>query len=528
MVVNTGNVPVFQAHDDRGLRFSGTTHHITLRGLEADTIYSFGLLSGDVWDNNNGYYYQVRTGKIIELPSYNYDILGQVTGPYNASVDDAIVYIRLQDDVLNPTTQSTWLSFPWNEHMQGYDVVLDNARIQDATEYFDHTSATYVKVEAEGGSSGHTQIIQAIDLTASPIITATQLILSKATVDRPTLTAPLSKTLYLRPTFSFAATDDTGKDLTYRFELSTDGFTSVAESYDQRHSDIGWTADSYSSGQQAEFTLPHSLENLRGYQWRVFAYNGESWSPASDIGSFAINRYFHIFLPLVLRNSIDDPTPSITPTPNPIATPTTTPTPIPSVPSPIFPTATPTLTPTPTPTPIDTLNCRIRFHGRTTTDPNDGGHDVYVRAVIRKTDGTILYEGDDLTVVSGTTPEEDYGTLTISGLSDIVVGTPYELLITGAMHLTRKWTVTFDTADPLLDLTAADDLLWSGDFNADNRVDYTDYEIFVDVWAAVYDGTPIDPELVYKADLNGNGELAGEDYGLFLDSYDNGPGIGDQ
>jgi hypothetical protein len=517
MIVNTGAVPVFRAYDDRGLDFSGMTHHITLRGLEPDTIYSFGLLSGDVWDTNVGNFYQVRTGKVLRQPGNDYDILGQLTGPNAAEIGDAIIYVQLQNNDLNPTAQSTSLSLPWDEYLEGYVLALDNARNQDATAYFDYNSATHVRVEAEGGSLEDDIIVLPVDLVTSPSITATDLTVSGSIIDKSLLITPLSRTLDLRPTFTFSATDNTDNALTYRLELSNDGFASIDKVYDQRNSSTGWSAASYSSGEKAKFTIPHKLENLRGYQWRVFAYNGEAWSLASDIGSFSVIRYLQVYLPLVLRNITESPVPSDTPTPPPTATPTATSTPLPTIPDPIYPTS------TPTPEPVNTITSRIRFHGRSTENSNVGGHNVYVRAVIRETDGTIVYEGDDLTVVSGTSASEDYGTLTLAGLSNIVVDTPYELLITGKMHLTRKWTVTFDTSSPLLNLTDADDLLWSGDLNADNRVGEADADIF---WDEFFD--PSTPEMAYKLDINGDGEPSVADYALLKDSYQNGPGVGDE
>jgi hypothetical protein len=85
------------------------------------------------------------------------------------------------------------------------------------------------------------------------------------------------------------------------------------------------------------------LENLMAYQWRVFAYNGEAWSSASDIEAFSIIRYVNIYLPLILRNFTggDIPDSDPTATPRPTLTPYPTPTSTPIIPTPVYPTPTP-------------------------------------------------------------------------------------------------------------------------------------------------------------------------------------------
>lgn len=341
VIINTGGDPTFRAYDDRGLRFSGTTHHVTVRGLTPETTYAFGLLSGDVWSDNGGEFYQVRTGGVLGIPSGDYDIHGQLVGQDRAAVHDAIIYAQLENTDVTPDVQSTMLSFPWNEDVSQYIVALDNARSDDADAYFDYRSATHVQIEAEGGSTGQDSDRYAIDLGIAPSITATTLSLNGATLSKPSLTAPSTRTLYLRPTFRFVATDSQESDLIYRLELSTDGFATVDRVYDQRYDTEGWSASSYASGQEAKFTLPDILENLRAYQWRVYAYNGEAWSSASDMGTFAITRYFDLYLPLVLRDATGTETPGPTPTLVPSATPTRNATATPLVPTPVYPTATP-------------------------------------------------------------------------------------------------------------------------------------------------------------------------------------------
>lgn len=210
-----------------------------------------------------------------------------------------------------------------------------------------------------------------------------------------------------------------------------------------------------------------------------------------------------VYLPLVLRNSTGTPGPE-------------QPTPTPS------PTATPLL--------VSSAQVRIRFSGRTTTNPDVGGHNVLVRVIIREPmSGQILYEGIDLLPVSGTTPETDYGTITLSALagSNIYIGQQYDILITGKMHLTRRWSVTFPAAQSMLDLTSENEHLWAGDFNDDNRIDDVDHQIFQDEYIKDRNGT-ITPEMFYKIDLNGDGKISIADHTVFVHSYNDGPGVGDE
>jgi hypothetical protein len=180
--------------------------------------------------------------------------------------------------------------------------------------------------------------------------------------------------------------------------------------------------------------------------------------------------------------------------------------------------------------PVTSAQIRVRFFGRTTTNTDSSGHDVLSQVVIRDPmSGQVRYEAIDLLPVSSTTPEKDYGTITLASLDglNIYTGKQYEILVTGKMHLTRKWSVNFSAAQSTLDFTDVNDILWAGDFNDDNRVDEEDYQIFTDEYMKSRQGT-ITPEMSYKIDLNGDDAIDMEDYSVFVDSYSNGPGIGDE
>lgn len=294
LVIMVDGDPVFQAFDDRGIRFSGTTHHVTLQGLHPEATYQFGLLSGDVWDG----LYQVTTGARLDMPTNNFSVYGQVADVNTSRTSDVIAYAQLGDG----EETSTLLSSPVNASTDGYAITLDNARTTDATAYFDYTAADHLYVLADGGSAGVSGEVRSIDLSAEPNVAASLFTLDDTVPEKPTAKTPAGHIISLRPTFRFDTLDGSGNALTYRLELSTDNFATVARVYDQRYSLAGWSAASYASGEEVHFTIPDELENLLPYQWRVFAYNGQTWSAPSDITTFSIARYFDLYLPLVLSN----------------------------------------------------------------------------------------------------------------------------------------------------------------------------------------------------------------------------------
>lgn len=344
VIINEGSNPVFRAFDDRGIRFAGTTHHVTIRGLDPNTIYSFGILSGSVWDSNNGQFYQVRTGSVLDDSPTKYSILGRVNDAMTTRVQDAVVYVQVENRSTVPPEQSTLVSFPVNEQTTGYAITLNNARTKDLGAYFDYPATTHINLDVQGGSAGQITTVLPVNLTVSTTVVAATMTFTEGIPAQPAAISPQDATLFLQPTFRFSTTHTGGQAVTYRFELSTDNFDTIAYIYDQRENPVGWSAISYTSGQEGYFTIPEPLQDLMAYQWRVFAYNGKAWSVASDIAAFSITRY-QVYLPLVLRNSSGNVLPGSTPTPRPTATATPTPSATPAIPTPIAPTATSIPTP---------------------------------------------------------------------------------------------------------------------------------------------------------------------------------------
>lgn len=513
IVLHNGENPVFQAYDDRGQHFSGTTHHITLSGLEAETTYSFGIVSGSVWDDNGGVFYQVHTGNRLSNPSHNYNIHG-IINAHSTTGQDVVVYVQLENLNTSPVRISTLLSFPMDEFAQGYALTLDNARISDASAYFGYTSATHLLLSTEGGAAGSTATELPIQLNITPVITAAVQTLPETSPGIPSALAPTVTILATDPTFRFVTTDPAAGSIYYRLEISRDNFNTILATYDQQQNTEGWSAASYSSGQEAQFTIYQPLDRMGSYQWRVFAYNGYTWSRPSEVTSFSIAAKAIIYLPIVTLHPVES---------NPI------------VPTPVVPTATPRPTPTttpqippPDPLRVEELTIHVRFNWRASVNPP--GHNIPVRVVIRELDGTVLYAADDIPVTSGTTPDQDYGYFTLQELAHkgIFTGQNYEILITGKMHLTRKWTFSVAESVALLHFT---EVLWPGDFNGDNVTDLGDYDLLHEGYNRYKAGEPVpdDPNaFLYKCDLNGDHKISITDINIFVDSYNNGPLIGDQ
>lgn len=94
----------------------------------------------------------------------------------------------------------------------------------------------------------------------------------------------------------FYAVSESGNTLTYRCELSRDGFQTIWASFTQSQSADGWTAAYQASGETAAFTLPPSLglERGRTYAWRVQAQDGISWGPYSETRTFSLANQLEI------------------------------------------------------------------------------------------------------------------------------------------------------------------------------------------------------------------------------------------
>ncbi|MBI3536476.1 MAG: fibronectin type III domain-containing protein [Chloroflexi bacterium] len=131
--------------DDRGEKFSGSTHYVTLNNLQPNKPYAFDLVSGNKPYNNNGAHWNVTTGATLVPPTPDL-IIGQIKNPDGAIPTDTIVLFTLQ--------RGANLSAPLSNLLTARDtgffhVSLSDARAQtDPTNYFTYAKTDRVIIQA--------------------------------------------------------------------------------------------------------------------------------------------------------------------------------------------------------------------------------------------------------------------------------------------------------------------------------------------------------------------------------------------
>lgn len=294
--------PVQQAFDDRGINFSGTTHHITVRGLEPNSSYIYGIWAGDSWYDaysDTGLPFNVTTGSILSSTGRRYNFYGAVNNSNGDPIRDGYI-----DYIMVGEGSSDRFSYPLGTDSAGFLVTLDNMRDDNGTTYFNFTTASQVAAVGVSNAGATSWIWTNIDLPNSPSVAASPITIGRIPPRQPGLQAPAQAAFVMtrRPSFRFKTVDANSNNLTYRLEISTDDFATVAYTYDQRLSTEGWSASSYASDEMALFQVPEPLDNLAAYQWRVFAYDGQSWSDVSEIRTFSILNPISIerlYLPVI-------------------------------------------------------------------------------------------------------------------------------------------------------------------------------------------------------------------------------------
>ncbi len=170
------------------------------------------------------------------------------------------------------------------------------------------------------------------------------------------------------------------------------------------------------------------------------------------------------------------------------------------------------------PAPIEALNIRVRYEQR---DHATGRRqDVPFQVTIKDESGSqILYQTGNW-VYPVSVLEGNYGTATLLPSNpELVYGRTYQIFIRGAMHLTRRVTVTI-TAGMALDFTDPafnpNGPLWGCDIDQDNEVDQADF----DIWAAAVQAgaqpppTPDPDSSDYRSDINGDHMINISDFSI--------------
>jgi len=134
-------------NDDRGEKFAGATHYVTVGNLQANKAYAFDLISGEKKYDNNGAHWNVTTGATLVPPTPDL-ILGVAKNPDGSAPVDTIMLFTIQ--------RGSSLSAPLSNLITARDngffhVSLSDARGQtDVTNYFTYAKTDRVIIQALG------------------------------------------------------------------------------------------------------------------------------------------------------------------------------------------------------------------------------------------------------------------------------------------------------------------------------------------------------------------------------------------
>ena len=160
------------------------------------------------------------------------------------------------------------------------------------------------------------------------------------------------------------------------------------------------------------------------------------------------------------------------------------------------------------PVQVESLNVRVQFEQR---DAGAGRQqDVPFQVTIKDASGTqTLYQTSGW-VHPLSIPDGNYGTATLLPSNPtFVYGQTYQIFVRGAMHLTRRITLTLtegmrlDLTDPSVNPNGA---LWGCDVNQDNQVNQADVDIVIATIQAGHQ-PPASPEpnsAIYRSNINGD------------------------
>lgn len=334
------------ANDDRdqlsGEKGSFYTHHVTVRGLKPNTDYFFKIVSDGENFDNNGSFYQVKTGPSLSNPPPNDIVYGTVLKPDGTPAGGVIVYLSLAN--ASPLSTLTRSSGTWA-------IPLNLSRTSDLSSWLSYDKeASVLEIFIQGGIEG---VANGMTTTKndSPVPPIT---LGKDFDFRQSLPSPA-----LTPTPSPLVSDTTSG-----FEIEE----SASPSYElkiinpEENDKVSTsTPEIFGVGPPGE-KLTITVESPETFTGEVIVNEDGSWrwTPPGDLSpgehkvtiTLADGRKISRSFTVLAADEVDlpsftsSPSASLSPTPSLVASPTATLTPTP--------TPTPTLTSTPTPTLIST------------------------------------------------------------------------------------------------------------------------------------------------------------------------------
>ena len=335
------------AADDRDQSTGKTdlflTHHVTLKNLRPNTLYSFKIVSGTGTYDNNGQPYQVATAPVVNLPPPPSDpAYGKIITQGDQPAQGAIVYLTLA----NTQPQSALVQTSGN-----WMIPLNLARTSDLNNYASYDQeASIEEIFVDAGQAGTATAVTTTK-NDSPVPTITlgqnsdfrqepreqadlEKLITEAT-PTPTIPDSTEETLTPTPTSGFSTETSTAAAAKELAIINPDEDENVST---QKPAILGTGP----AGKTVEITI----ESPTDYTGTVVVDNQGNWqwTPPVDLdpGEHTVTATYtdesgesqtvsHIFTVLAAG---EDETPAIEATPSaeasPTATPTTTLTPTPA------------------------------------------------------------------------------------------------------------------------------------------------------------------------------------------------------
>lgn len=153
-----------QASDDRD-QLSGTVgkyniHHITIRGLEPNSLYYYNLGTGSGGFDNNGQPFSIKTTQRSGVPSAAKTVYGSVVSPSGSPAEGVVVYVKAEG--VGEMSSLVKSSGSWA-------IPLSNARVVDGSTYAQITDENVLTLFVQGKSSSLTSQITTTVVDAQPV-----------------------------------------------------------------------------------------------------------------------------------------------------------------------------------------------------------------------------------------------------------------------------------------------------------------------------------------------------------------------
>lgn len=270
-----------RAYDDRGIDFSGRTHHVTISGLSPETYYNFQIYSASLVSERK----VARTGPVLNQTQARTFISGGITAYDGDPSQNTLCYAILH----NPSGYSAPFSFVMHKYSRLFKISIDSTRTSDKTRYFDLDTIDRMAMNCYQGYSGNFAKGWAVTPGTQDINLG--MIYLQSIPDAPVAIYPRGSITTLNPRFRLYAPESPTNIVRFRIEISTNNFQTIAYVFDQSLDwRNGWSAPYYTVGQYASFQLPFSLYEGVTYHWRAFVIDDLAtyrWGNPSDTIGFS-------------------------------------------------------------------------------------------------------------------------------------------------------------------------------------------------------------------------------------------------